>query len=154
GFIATCLVCLLIAGTGRAHALDPSKRLTQYRHRVWRVQDGFFPGGPDLISQTADGYLWVGTWNGTFRFDGVRFVSWSPPAPASNDVYLFVPARSGGFWINDGRGLGHIQGDRIVSHIRLEAPPGQMIDEEDGSLWLTTSRRTDSPVSLCHATDR
>jgi hypothetical protein len=31
GLTATCFVCLLIAGTGRAHGLDPSKRLTQYR---------------------------------------------------------------------------------------------------------------------------
>jgi hypothetical protein len=44
GLIATCFVCLLIAGTGRAHGLDSSKRLTQYHHNVWRVQDGFFPG--------------------------------------------------------------------------------------------------------------
>ena len=44
GVIATCFVCVLIAGTDRAHGLDPSKRLTQYRHNVSRVQDGFFPG--------------------------------------------------------------------------------------------------------------
>lgn len=121
GLIATCFVCLLIAGTGRAHGLDPSKRLTQYRHSVWRVQDGFFPGTPDWVSQTPDGYLWVGTWNGTFRFDGVRFVPWSPPASASKDTYLFVPAKSGGFWINDGSGLSHIRDKRIVSHINLGA---------------------------------
>ena len=117
--IATCFVCLLIAGTDCAHGLDPSKRVTQYRHNVWRVQDAFFPGTPDWVSQTADGYLWVGTWNGTFRFDGARFVPWSPPPSASNDTELFVAAKSGGFWINDGLGLGHIRDNRIVSHINL-----------------------------------
>ena len=154
GLIATCFVGLLITGTGRAHGLDPSKRLTQYRHNVWRVQDGLFPGGPDWVSQTPDGFLWVGTWNGTFRFDGVRFVPWSPPAPASNDIHLFVPAKSGGFWINDGLGLSHVQDNRIVSHINLGVPPGHMVEEEDGSLWATTWRRPDSPGPLCHATDR
>ena len=63
GLIATCFVCLLIAGTGRAHGLDPSKRLTQYHHNVWRVQDGFFTGALSSVSQTDDGYLWVDTWN-------------------------------------------------------------------------------------------
>jgi signal transduction histidine kinase/ligand-binding sensor domain-containing protein len=156
GLIATCFVCLLIAGTDRAYGLDPSKRLTQYRHNVWRVQDGFFPGTPDWVSQTADGYLWVGTWNGTLRFDGVRFVSWSPPPSASNDIELFVPAKSGGFWINDGLGLSHIRGNRIVSHINLAAPPITMVEEEDGSLWVTTEYRAGSPSPglLCHATDR
>jgi|SRR5580658_612882 hypothetical protein len=59
GLIATCFVCLLIAGTGRAHGLDSSKRLTQYHHNVWRVQDGFFPGaqlesGVSEVCQSAN----------------------------------------------------------------------------------------------------
>ncbi|MGB7822492.1 MAG: hypothetical protein WBL22_09910, partial [Candidatus Sulfotelmatobacter sp.] len=29
---------------------------------------------PHAITQTADGYLWVGTEGGLVRFDGVRFV--------------------------------------------------------------------------------
>jgi ligand-binding sensor domain-containing protein len=65
-----------------------------------------------------------------------------------------VPAKSGGFWINDGLGLSHIQGNRIVSHINLGAPPGRMVEEEDGSLWVTTWYRPGSPGPLCHATDR
>jgi len=154
GLIAICFVGLLIAGAGRAHGLDPSKRLTQYRHNVWRVQDGFFPGSPDLVTQTADGYLWVVTWSGVFRFDGVRFVPWSPPASISNDIYVFVPAKSGGFWINDGLGLSHIQGNRIVSHINLGARPTRMVEAEDGSLWVTMSNLSGSRGPLCHATDR
>jgi ligand-binding sensor domain-containing protein len=154
GLIATCFVGLLIAGTGRAHGLDPGKRLTQYRHNVWRVQDGFFTGAPSWVSQTADGYLWVVTWSGVFRFDGVRFVPWSPPASDSSHIHLFAPAKSGGFWINDGLGLSHIRGNRIVSHINLGAPAGQMVEEEDGSLWVTTFYRAGSPGLLCHVTDR
>lgn len=46
GLIATCFVCILIAGTDPAHGLDPNKRLTQYRHSVWRVQDGLSPNNP------------------------------------------------------------------------------------------------------------
>jgi ligand-binding sensor domain-containing protein len=139
GLIATCFLCLLIGGTGRAQGLDPSKRLTQYRHSMWRIQDGFFPGAPDWVSQTADGYLWVGTWSGTLRFDGVRF----------------VPTKSGGFWIDDNRGLSHIRGNRIVSHIKLlKTFPGRIIEEEDGSLWVTTWYRPGSPGSLRHATER
>lgn len=154
GLIATCIVGLLIAGADRAHALDPSKRLTQYRHTVWRVQDGFFSGAPSSVSQTADGYMWVITWSGVFRFDGARFVPWSPPASSSKNIYLFVPAKKGGFWINDGLGISHIQGSRIVSHIKLKAPPGHIVEEADGSLWVTTFPRPNSPGVLCHATDR
>jgi hypothetical protein len=62
-----------------AHALDPNKRLAQYAHTAWRIQDGFLPNTPFWISQTKDEYLWVGGGNGALRFDGVRFTPWSAP---------------------------------------------------------------------------
>ena len=65
GLIATCFVCLLIAGTGRAHGVDPSRHITQYAHTAWRVQEGIFGGTPNAITQTPDGYLWIGTLDGS-----------------------------------------------------------------------------------------
>ena len=49
----------------RAHRLDDPRRLFQ-RH-------------DPTIAQTPDGYLWLGTEFGLFRFDGVRPVPWTPP---------------------------------------------------------------------------
>jgi ligand-binding sensor domain-containing protein len=45
---------------------------------AWRIQDGFFGGAANAIAQTADGYLWIGTQTGLLRFDGIRFVPWTP----------------------------------------------------------------------------
>jgi hypothetical protein len=73
GLIPTCFVCLLVGGVGRAHGLDPSRHITQYAQTAWRVQDGIFGGTPNAITQTLDGYLWIGTLDGLVRFDGVRF---------------------------------------------------------------------------------
>ena len=52
---------LLGLAAGNALALDPNKRITQYRHNTWRVQDGMLPDGPEWITQTADGYLLMGS---------------------------------------------------------------------------------------------
>jgi ligand-binding sensor domain-containing protein len=60
-------------------ALDPERRITQYRHSVWRAQEGAFESAPNAITQTADGYIWLGTDSGLVRFDGVRFQRWAPP---------------------------------------------------------------------------
>jgi hypothetical protein len=64
-------------------ALDPTSDISQYGHSIWRVQDGYFGGTPTDITQTTDGYIWVRTYGGIFRFDGSRFVPWIAP-PARN----------------------------------------------------------------------
>ena len=57
----------------------PALRLTQYAHNAWRLQDDALDGAPDAITQTTDGYPWIGTVGGLVRFDGIRFVPWRLP---------------------------------------------------------------------------
>lgn len=54
---------LLILFPTHAFATDPDKKITQYAHTAWRTQDGYFSGAPHAITQTADGYIWIGTQN-------------------------------------------------------------------------------------------
>lgn len=73
-------------------ALDPNLKVSQYAHTAWRVQDGYFSSAPRTITQTSDGYLWIGTQSGLVRFDGSRFSPWTPPEgeslPSSNILSL------------------------------------------------------------------
>ena len=63
----------LVCWVGEARALDPNQALSQYLREQWTT-DSNFPGGAiDAITQTSDGYLWMGTENGLVRFDGVNF---------------------------------------------------------------------------------
>ena len=55
--LGSCLISVLLLPTA-VHALDPNKRLTQYIHTSWRVQDGSAPWGMYAITQTSDGFLW------------------------------------------------------------------------------------------------
>jgi ligand-binding sensor domain-containing protein len=45
-----------------------------YVHRAWTARDGLPVDGLTDLLQTRDGYLWIATWDGLVRFDGVRFV--------------------------------------------------------------------------------
>src|SRR3954453_8832207 len=64
---------LLVCFANRAEASGLNTAMTQYRADQWGVEQGF-PGGPvHAITQTADGYLWIGAENGLVRFDGVNF---------------------------------------------------------------------------------
>src|SRR5688572_8233143 len=85
-----------------AKALDPERRISQYGHTAWRLSDDALGGPPTSITQTADGYLWIGTQNGLLRFDGMQFVNWSvltsTPAPSVSVVELFGD-QDGDLWI-------------------------------------------------------
>ena len=70
----------LLFGTGPVHALDPNKRLTQYMHTSWRIQDGPCRRLVLAIAQTSDGFFWFSSDSqGMYRFDGVRFLPWTLP---------------------------------------------------------------------------
>src|SRR4030095_2493768 len=53
-----------------ALALSPSRDVSQYAHTAWRVRDGFSLGAVFAMAQAPDGYLWLGSEFGLFRFDG------------------------------------------------------------------------------------
>ena len=70
---------------------------------VWTSEKGLPDSSVAGIAQTPDGYLWVGTYNGLARFDGVRFVTFDPantPALAHAGVRKLSVDDQGTLWIN------------------------------------------------------
>ncbi|MEI6895534.1 MAG: two-component regulator propeller domain-containing protein [Colwellia sp.] len=47
--------------------------LSAYYSQTWNTHDGLPHNGINAISQTTDGYLWIGTWGGLARFNGRQF---------------------------------------------------------------------------------
>ena len=91
----------LAVSAGPACALDPARSLDQLHHTAWRVEDG---APPDVwsLAQGADGYLWLGTGAGLYRFDGIRFEKVSPalgsdPSPSNITALLTMP--DGDLWM-------------------------------------------------------
>ena len=44
-----------------------------YFIRAWQVENGLPQNKVTAVLQTRDGYLWLGTYSGLARFDGVKF---------------------------------------------------------------------------------
>src|SRR5262245_23289257 len=96
--IAFGLAVLLSAWYGGALALDPTLHVSQYGHTAWLNREGFGRGYFTAIAQTPDGYLWLGTEFGLFRFDGVRKVAWQPPPEVtlpSQSIRSLLATRNG-----------------------------------------------------------
>ncbi len=83
------LAALLAACCGTAYAVDPNRAMSQYIHERWGVDQGFPRGPVYAISQSSDGYLWIGTRAGLVRFDGLNFrLTKDAPGLANNASVL------------------------------------------------------------------
>ena len=69
-----------------------------YFTRTWQVEQGLPQNKVTAVVQARDGYLWLGTYNGLARFDGVRFTVFNdnntPELHSSRITSLFETADS------------------------------------------------------------
>ena len=138
-----------------ARALDPAKRISQYSHNAWRLQDGAFSGAPNAITQTRDGYLWIGTDGGLVRFDGVRFVPWGPPnGKHLSDLRIvsLLGARDGTLWIGTASGPARWTGDDLIEFPGAAGRINSFLEDREGAVWMSRSRVRDGSGPLCRAT--
>src|SRR5206468_612695 len=106
GLVARTPLCAFLLMIGMvlaipAKALDPQKLISQFTHTSWTAKDGV-PGPVRAIAQTPDGYLWLGTEAGLYRFDGLHFVAWEPSfgeQTLGSSVWSLCTSRDGSLWI-------------------------------------------------------
>jgi len=120
-------------------ARDPTVLLSQYGHTDWRVQEGAFGSAPNVIAQTADGYIWIGTNAGLVRFDGVRFQSWTPPQKdlSGTAVLSLLSASDGTFWIGTATGLLSWKNDHLEE--RISGRIAAILEDHRRRIWVVRS---------------
>jgi len=129
------MLCAL-ACAGPSHA-------EQAALREYGPADGLESLAVHAAVQDAAGYLWAGTENGLYRFDGERFrrmagdqgVSWVN-ALASQADGLWVGTPDGLWWWRGGKGI------RVLSAQGKPLAvfgPGALAPSPDGGLWAATS---------------
>jgi ligand-binding sensor domain-containing protein len=134
--------------SGGASGQDPAPAFADYNHAVWTASDGA-PVQVTHMAQTPDGWLWLGTPNGLYRFDGVRFY----PFAATNGAHLLSPRISelaaqpdGDLYIGyEDHGLSVLHPDGRLDHLAPATKDGpvnwtnDVRRDRDGSLWVATS---------------
>ena len=136
---------------GSAAALNPDTRLSQYGHAVWRVQEGYLDGYPTAFAQTPDGYLWVGTPAGLYRFDGVSFTALEPPSRkvSTASVYSLYAARDGSLWVGFAGWLSHWDGEKFAPRIVTLGYPTSIVEDQDGAIWFSRAAQSDNSGPIC-----
>lgn len=120
----------------------------EYSHRVWRIQDGLPQNKVQAVSQTPDGYLWIGTSGGLVRFDGVRFVVFDRSNTAAfrdDSILALCPARDGSLWIGtEGGGLLHFRNGAFQAYGENQGLTNGFVravkEDRLGALWVGTDR--------------
>jgi len=108
---------LFVCVSSSSFAETPNAHISQYHHTAWTIEAGYFGGKVWAVTQTKDGYIWVGTEAGLYKFDGVNFVRWRAQSgeelPTSRILDLRA-ARDGSLWIGTEAGLARLVNNRLV----------------------------------------
>ena len=122
--------------------------ILDYVTKIWKGDDGLPGNSIQDIIQTSDGYVYLGTYEGLVRFDGVEFI---PMNKNTESRFDFVSARTlfqdsrGNLWIgaND-EGVTCVYADgSVVKYTMENGLPNNSIraitEDKHGNIWIGTS---------------
>jgi signal transduction histidine kinase/ligand-binding sensor domain-containing protein len=126
-------------------AATPDIPLRQFEHTAWTLKNGA-PSQILALAQTMDGYLWIGTANGLFRFDGVSFQLYQPPRGQhlmESSVQSLTATPDGGLWVGYTLGGTSFLKNGVVQNYETKVPRGggtiwSIVVDTDGSVWAAS----------------
>ncbi|WCL53418.1 sensor histidine kinase [Gimibacter soli] len=144
-------ILLLLTGwltfTSGSSALPATTAINQLHHKSWMIADGA-PADVWALAQGPDGYMWLGTGAGLFRFDGTEF---ERIVPANNvqflsiDITAVFAAPDGDIWIGySGGGLSRLHNGELTNYEVDNRKTHWMVlrfaRSRDGTMWAATER--------------
>jgi signal transduction histidine kinase/streptogramin lyase len=123
---------------------QPSAKLA-IGHDFWGFKENA-PQGTFAFAQTSDGFLWLGTPLGLYRFDGTRFELFHSPFGdqlLSTNIYSLFAPPSGGLWIGyTFGGFSFLLNGRVTNYGETASSTGSVrsfAQNGNGVLWAATS---------------
>jgi signal transduction histidine kinase/ligand-binding sensor domain-containing protein/DNA-binding response OmpR family regulator len=140
------LALVICAGGAPVAGVDPSKPIREYAVDSWHSEDGLPKNFVQAITQSKDGYLWLGTEGGLAHFDGVRFAGLDHKNAGvlkSASITAVAAANDGAVWAGlETGGVLRVEAGRLT---RFDAPNGAstgavraIVQGSDGTLWFGT----------------
>lgn len=123
----------------------PARELERYKHTTWTSEDGV-PSYISSLAQGTDGYLWIGSDDGLFRFDGVTFekVHRLGEDPKQAAVTSLLAGRDGAIWAGYQGGSVSVFRHGVLRDARLPIGLGQitaLAQDSQGSIWALIGQK-------------
>ena len=124
--------------------IAPGTDASQLSFAIWQIGGDLEQNPVTAVVQSHDGYLWLGTYTGLLRFDGVRvtaFDSATTPGLMNSRVTSLYEDRDGVLWIGHETGeLTRMSGGGFQAMGRVRGWSGGALEaisaDEQGDLWL------------------
>ena len=133
------LLLFLVLPAG-ASGPDSGRPIKQMRHSSWNEALGL-SGVVYSLAQTADGFLWIGTSTGLYRFDGLRFEPFLESAgdPSILEVRALLRTSDGGLWVGYRNGVAFLKQDTASFYSETQGLPygrvSSLAQTPDGAVW-------------------
>jgi len=147
---AISVVFLSILSTSLVDAKHTAKikkalPLSDYFTQSWSTLDGLPHNGINALSQTDDGYLWIGTWEGLARFNGRAFKVFSRGSKVGlpdSAVKSLVATKAGKLLVAGARGGLSERVNKLWSAKPLASTMiNHTIYDNEGNTWLALEGR-------------
>lgn len=110
-------------------------------HRRWTTSDRG-PSSVGALAQTADGYLWLGTHDSLYRFDGFEFEKFVPADGEPLGMVSTLLSTSKGLWVGFRAGGARlISANGVLQPVHPGLPGGvvyDMAEDQQGHVWAAT----------------
>ena len=137
---------LALADPPAVSASRQEKPISAFYRETWTTRQGLPHNQINAIAQTPDGYLWLGTWEGLVRYNGLEFQQYArrnTPALKDNGVRSLRASVDGAVVIGTSRGGVTVKrGDRWRTWTRADGlAQDEILDallDRRGRLWAAT----------------
>lgn len=155
------LATIVLSPCSEVKGFELSTDVNRFGVIDWNTQSGLPQNIVTAIAQTADGYLWVGTYEGLARFDGLSFEVFdksNTPVLSSDTILCLSVSKDGKLWIGtDGGGVSWYENGRFspstYEHLNDQSVRS-LLELEDGSMIVATNRSVyrcwDGNLSVFH----
>ena len=145
------VIVLIIANTfwaanATAQSMSRHDVFGRYQQLNWQERDGLPQNTVLAVAATRDGYLWMGTYEGAARFDGVRFTLFNPSNTTgigNSLVTSLLERRDGDLWLATyGGGVSRLSGGRFTQYAMRDGLSSDfatcLFEDHAGTLWIGT----------------
>jgi signal transduction histidine kinase/ligand-binding sensor domain-containing protein len=143
---------LVSIGPADARAVTDRPPVVDMKHVSWPMENGA-PSRIGALEQSRDGYLWIGSVEGLFRFDGVTFEHIVDERRRGGPfvVAALLGARNGDLWVGLARsgGVALYRHGRLVD-ARMPNPSREvsgLAETRDGAVWVARGGRLVNPLA-------